>query len=334
MNAVFSPPFISLLGAVSVMLLYQGWQRRSIQQARKSAFQQRWEAFQRQSKLAHIDMEEVHAEERDSEDKWLRRVGLWLQEQAFRRGGEAGASFMESLEEQMALAGHPRGWHATELVGYAAVLIGAAVILGGLLVQAGSLSPPLYLLLVLLAANEPRRFLRSHQTRRQEQAAAELPYFLDELILALSSGSTNLDNAIRAVVFNPSASEHDKNRVLVQEFRRAYLEQANLSRSPEDAYRAASRRIGVPQIDDVVELLLEGLSSGAPILHMLEETSVHVYTLFEHQMQTLIKKKDTPFTVATILIMCGTAVLIVTPILLTVFRALAEGASVPGSSPL
>lgn len=320
-----NPLVISLLTGLTVYLLVSGISNRSKAKARKSAFEQRLEDFRRQSTMSDAVMSQSSSGGRSSDETGiLRKVGLFLEELSFK--GKSGSAFLRMLDERLTLAGNPRGWQAIDFVAFCTLFIGGIVVGIGILVQAGFFPVFLYLPLVGLSLMYPYTFIKGHISRRKEQAFAELPYFLDQLILGLSSGASTLDASIRSVVLDEGpATLRDSKRVLVREFRRAYLEQASQARPSGEAYRAAAARIQVQEIDDLVEVILEGSQGGSPIIHTLESMSEHVYIVFEQNMATLIKKKDTPFTVATVIIMISTAILITTPIIITVTKALSGG---------
>lgn len=317
-----SPLFIAILSSLTVYFLWIGISRRAQKKASESAFQQRLRRFQSESKLGD-SMMQVDVSNQPEISTW-QKIGEELRETIFVTS--SGSAFMGMLEEKLIQAGHPRGWHATDFLGFFSVVIGSVVIFGGFLFQAGILPAWFYLFLSVLVIYYPFSFLKSETTKRKEQAFAELPYFLDEIILSLSSGTTTIDKAIKTVVMEDSLSAvRDSQRVLVTEFKRAYTEQAESARNFDEAYRGAAERIQLQEVDDLVDVIVEGYATGAPILKNLQDMSSHIYTVFEQNMATLIKKKDAPFTIATVMIMFGTAVLIAAPILSTVMQALAGG---------
>ena len=145
--------------------------------------------------------------------------------------------------------------------------------------------------------------------------------------MSLSSGASTLDQALRDVVITNVDRDgmKESEKILVREFRQAYQEHASQSRPFPEAFRAAADRVQVQAVGDLVEVLVEGQQGGAPILGILKDMSQHVYAIFEQEMESLIKKKDTSFTIATVVMMFGTAILIATPIMITVLQALSGG---------
>jgi hypothetical protein len=315
-----SPIWLSIIAGAAVWLLYVGWMQRGRQKSDRSAFETRLRGFQSQSSLAEEGMESTKLREAEKAGL-LRRFGFVIESVAF--SGKSSRSFLEAIDHRLLLAGSPYGWIAIDFLAFCTLLIGGAAVFGGLLVQSGVLPVFIYLPLVLLCFGYPFMFLRGKIASRKEQAFAELPYFLDQLILGLSSGATTLDSAIRSVVMDEAQEGlMDSQRVLAQEFRQAYLEVANQVKGFESAYRDAAARIQVQEIDDLVEVFVDADETGSPILHILQDMSRHIYVVFEQNMATLIKKKDTVFTVATVIIMVSTAILIATPIVITVLSAL------------
>lgn len=319
-----SPFLIALLGAFSTYCLFVGVWRRKQAESRVEAFRQRLREFQRQSTVEQ-DMSQSAAGARLTKERdFLGRLGDQLADAAF--AGSGGQSLMDAVEERLVRAGHPHGWHAPDYIAFCALSVGGAIIGGGLLVQMG-IPAPLYLALVGLTAGYCHYELKAQINKRTEKAFFELPYFLDEIIMALSSGASTLDQALREVLLYGDDGLALQEKVLVTEFRRAYQETASQARPFAEAYRAAAERIGVTQVSDLVETLVEGQQSGSPILDVLKDMSMNVYRTFETEMKGLIKKKDSNFTVATVIMMSASAIVIGTPIVITVLKALGGGAA-------
>jgi Flp pilus assembly protein TadB len=319
-----SPFFISLLAAFATYFSFVGIWRRKQAASRVEAFRQRLREFQAQSAMGGNVMEDSAVGSTARKSDFLSRMGEQLTVAAF--SGAGGRSLMDAIEDRLMLAGYPRGWHAPDYIAFCTIAIGSAVLGGGMLVQLG-IPSVLYLGMVALTAAYCWYELQAQINRRQQQAFFELPYFLDEIIMSLSSGASTLDQALREVVTNDmrAGGMREKEKVLVQEFRRAYQEAASQARPFSEAFRAAADRIQVQPVTDLVETLVEGQQSGAPILPILRDMSQHVYSIFEQEMETLIKKKDSTFTIATVIMMAGSALVIIIPIMLTVLKALSGG---------
>jgi len=316
------PLLMSIMAGFAVYMGYMGIWRKRQEDASSSATQQRLRAFESQSRLG----QELLEDDADGKSKSpvLGRFGSALSNLLL--GGSDGSGVMQKIDEKLILSGRPYGWHAQDWVAFAFLLVGGSVVGGGLLVQTG-IPPAIYLLLVVLAVVYSWWELNGRIKKRQEQARFELPYLLDELIMSLSSGAGSLDLTLRDVLAGDTATmgRTAEERVLVTEFRRAYQESSTQARSFAEAYRAAANRIQVQPVDDLVEVLVEGQSGGAPILNILRDMSRQVYIQYEQDVTTLIKKKDSTFTVATVIIMFGAAVVIGAPILHTVQQALSGG---------
>lgn len=318
-----SPLFVALLGGLAAYCIFIGWWRKKQAESKTEALRQRLREFRSQSELDQSVMQ-ASGTVKSKDEGFVSRMGTQLASALFDNRG--GLSLLDNIEERLVLGGHPHGWHATDYVAVCALSIGGAIVGGGLFVQMG-VSPMVYLMLVGLVAMYCHWELTFPIKKRQEQAFAELPYFLDEIIISLSSGSTTLDQAIREVVMSPQnqSGMSKKERVLVTEFRRAYQETATTAKPFREAYMDASKRIQVPAVEQLIELLIEGNQSGAPILDALRDMSKHVYTVFASEMEALIKKKDTTFTIATVLMLVGSFIVIITPIIITVMEALGGG---------
>lgn len=311
---------IAIVAGFSTYMIFVGIWRRSQQASAESAVQQRLRAFQAQSALGQEVMDAQIAQRQ--EKGFMSQLGDAIAGLAF--GGSGGQGILDKIEEKLILSGRPHGWYAQDYIAFVTLFLGGTIILGAILVQ-GGLPGLLYVLLVAFVGYYCWWELTGRIESRQEQARFELPYFLDELVMSLSSGASSLDLVLREVVSGDSATEggkHDQ-RVLVTEFRRAYQEVASQTRTFDEAYRAAAARIQVQPISDLVEVLIQGQSGGAPILDILRDMSDNVYNQYEQDVNTLIKKKDTTFTIATVIIMLGAAVVIGAPIFDTVIKSLA-----------
>ena len=318
-----SPFLVALTAAFAVYCVFVGMWRRKQAVARVDAFTERLRDFRAQSAVGGAIMDDTSGLRRDEERSFLSRMGEQLSAAAF--SGRGGRSLMEVIEERLVLAGHPRGWHAPEYLAYCALCIGGTVLFGGLMVQSG-VPAPLYLALVGIVAYYCWYDIDIKIKRRKEEAFFELPYFLDDVILSLSSGASTLNHALGEVLRPKESSDlQQREKVLVREFRRAYEESAAQARPFADAFRAAANRIEVQEVSALVDLLVEGHRSGDPIINELRDMSDNVYKLFEQEMQTLIKKQDTTFTIATVVMMGGSFLVIVTPIIITVLKALGGG---------
>jgi len=318
-----SPFLIALCAAFSVYCLYVGLWRRKQAAARVDAFTERLRDFRSQAAIGGAVMDDASGVRRAGEQSFMARMGEQLAAAAF--SGRGGRSLMEVVEERLVLAGHPRGWHAPEYLAFCVLCIGGAILGGGLMVQAG-VPAILYLAFVGIVAYYCWYDIDIQIKKRKEQAFFELPYFLDDLILSLSSGASTLNHALGEVLRPQDSSQLlQREKVLVREFRRAYEESASQARPFTDAFRAAADRIAVQDVSALVDLLIEGNRSGDPIIDELRDMSDNVYKLFEQEMETLIKKQDTTFTVATVVMMGGSFLVIATPIVLTVLKSLGGG---------
>lgn len=313
------PLLISVITGFATYMIFVGIWRRNQASADNSAVQQRLKEFQAQSALGQDIMEAQIAQRQ--EQGFMSRIGEQIAALAF--SGDGGQGILAKIEEKLILSGRPHGWYAQDYIAFCFLAVGGAVLGGALLLQSG-LPGFWYIALVGLAVYYCYWELNGRIGSRQEQARFELPYFLDELIMSLSSGTSSLDLVLREIVSGNSALGGGKadERVIITEFRRAYQESASQTRTFDDAYRAAAARIQVQPVSDLVEVLIQGQSGGAPILNILRDMSENVYSQYEQDVSTLIKKKDTTFTVATVIIMIGAAVVIGAPIFNTVIESL------------
>lgn len=316
-----SPMLIGLLVGFWMYTLAVGLHRRAQIRARKTVLEETLSQFKAS---AEEEQEEIRRLQGEKPAPFTQRVGAHLEDMAL--NNRYGVSLNQWLAERLERAGYPGPWGRSvqDFIGWIATFGGAVVLGGGLLVH-GGFPFLLYVLMVGLVLAYPFVMLRTAIRRRQEQAFAELPKFLDQVVLNLSSGTRTMDGALRRVVIGDGrTSAVELNRVLVQEFRRAYLENANQQRPFAEAYRAVSERLQVPEVSDLVEILVESQHGGGGkhVVHQLKQMSSYVDAIYEEAMHTQIKKADTPFTISTVMVMFSTAICIATPVLLTVTHAL------------
>jgi len=314
------PLLISIIAGFATYMIFVGIWRRGNAAAASSALQQRLQEFQSQSALGQEVMEAQIAQR--AEQGLISKLGEQLA--ALALSGDGGRGIMVKIEEKLILSGRPHGWYAQDYIAFSFLAVGSALIGGALLLQTG-LPGLWYVGVVSLSVYYCWWELVGRIKPRQEQARFELPYFLDELIMNLSSGASSLDLVLREVISGVSSTEGGKEseRVLVIEFRRAYQETSSQTRTFDEAYRAAAARIQVQPVSDLVEVLIQGQGGGTPILNILRDMSDNVYRQYEQDVSTLIKKKDSTFTIATVVIMLGAAVVIGAPIFETVLKSLA-----------
>lgn len=220
------------------------------------------------------------------------------------------------LERELIMAGRPGNWSATEAAA-AALIWWACVAAGSVLLF--SLGFPKILLIVTFVALMlyPPLKLRQAKVARQGKAWAELPVFINEMIMGLTGGLTTIDDALGRVVSNTSAA--GSQRVLVQEFGQAYAEYRHGNRDREEALRGAAERLGVQAVDNFVDALVQGLRTGSPIRGVLESQSQQSQAIFKQEMRAFIAKKESSFVISLFLVMFGIFIMAATPIFLQVF---------------
>jgi hypothetical protein len=305
------------------MFVVTGVMRRLNQEERQSAFEQRLRSFQDQSQASKLIGPAKEQESRGRVSEMMSSVSLWVGEQMVSSRG--GLSILDWLDGQLASAGSPRGWQATDLLARVLVALVGVLAIGAWSVQVQGSSPIIFAVLLVAVLYYPVLWLRSKITLRKEQAFGELRYFLDELILSLSSQTSTIDQALRSILFESQEQQtglKESERVLVTEFRRAYTESEGQSRPFEDAYRDAAARIGVDLVSDLVDLLINAKLEGSPVLSSLTELREQVQRLFGEEISARIKKLDSTMTIATVMVMGGCAINLVLPILSSVMQSL------------
>lgn len=249
-----------------------------------------------------------------------RRGGIvaWLtgrvERSSFLRSDESG-NFVAWLDHELVLAGRPRGLHAPEAIAYTVLIwfVGSIFLVFAaqflemprLLAAAAALALFIY----------PIVRLRTIKKKRQANARLELPTFLNDLILSLSTGMSTIDDAFERV---SRMAPYQPHRVLVQEFSRAFAEYRHGGRDREQALYAAAARIGVPSVDDFVDAIIQGLRNGTPVRDILRSQSKQVQSLYRQEMREYIGKKEPLFVVSLVMIFSGVMLLMIIPLAIQV----------------
>lgn len=214
------------------------------------------------------------------------------------------------LDKQLEFAGRPRGMSAAEALAYVLVVWAVAAFVMLLIILSGIVNPMLAGIAVVIIAIYPYIRLRAMKRKRQDRARMELPVFLNDLILSLSSGMSTLDEALSRTVRSAGPGTE---RVLVREFGRAYAEYRHGSRDRESALRDAADRIGVDGVNDLVDTIINALRTGAPIREALRSQSNHVQIIHKQELEAYIAKKEPAFIASLVIIMFGALLLMVAP---------------------
>lgn len=242
----------------------------------------------------------------------VRQVTNFLTGRGLFRSEEA-RDVLSWLDRQLTLAGRPGGWSAQEAIVFNLMIWAVGTLVAIMSISAG-LPRWLVVIVLLTVFSYPYLKLRAMINRRQEQAKLEMPAFINDLIMGIGSTSGTLDEAIGRVVRDPTATGSD--RILVREFAQAFAEYRHGNRDREQALRAVAERLGVDNVRNFVEALIEGLRSGTSVKHILQSQSTQAQAVFEQDMKAFIARKESSFIIGLVLIFFGIIILVMTPLVL------------------
>ena len=155
-------------------------------------------------------------------------------------------------------------------------------------------------------------------TARQDNIRREVPFFIQQLYMTMSSGMTVIDDAILRVAKTSEDDPYDN--ILAREFARAQTEYRLGGLDREQALRGVSRRTGVSSVENLVEAIIQGLRTGADMSYVLGEYASQARRMWVQDMRTFKAKKEPLVTLGVILTMFGALLLFSGALLLRIFQ--------------
>lgn len=268
---------------------------------------------------SNIDQDvEVKKEEKEKGSPIVDRLA-WSLKNSSSFQNEEGKSLMSKLDIALVRAGM-RNKYSPEQALATAILIwlagfGIAVfaILAGLpkLLAAG--------ILIAMVIYPPYK-LKESIGNRQDKIASEIPFFIQQLYMAISSGNTNIDGAIKKVAENNERDNFDS--ILSREFNQAQIEYSLGAKTTEQALRDIGYRTGVISVENLCEALIQGLRTGVPIQETLREYSGQAQEMWRQDIRNFKNKKEPLVTVGVVISMFGAFIIMISPILIGLFQTL------------
>lgn len=233
---------------------------------------------------------------------------------------EDGKQFMERLDYWL-LMGGIRDKYTPETALARAITIWVGGIILGIFVYLVGMPPFLAGAVILYAMAYPPLKLKGLIAARQDAIKAEVPFFIGELYMAISSGMTTIDDAINRVA-KTSSEDNVGDSILSQEFALATAEYRVGGLSQETALRRVGYRTGVIAVQNLVEALIQGLRTGTAMQDVLIEYMSTAQEIWRQDMRTYQKKKMPMVTMGLIITMFGALIIWGTPLLIEFSRAL------------
>ena len=235
-------------------------------------------------------------------------------------GSGEGKTFIERLDEELVVAGIRYKLTPYQALAIALLIWGAGVVLPTLMVLTVGLPVFIYVAVVVVFAIYPPLKLRSLRVARQDSLKMELPVFIQQLQMLLSSGMTTLDDAIGRVVRNAALDPYDS--ALAREFGQAQTEYRLGGVDRETALHAISRRTRVVAVQNLVEAIVQGLRSGNDMAVVLEEYGKQAREMWRQDMRAFTARKEPLITLGIVITMFGGFILMAVPLLINLVRTL------------
>lgn len=231
-----------------------------------------------------------------------------------------GQQFMERLDYWL-LMGGIRDRYTPESALARAITIWVGGVFAGIVLYLIGLPSLLAAAVILYAIAYPPLKLRSLINQRQDAIKAEVPFFIGEVYMAISSGMTTIDDAINRVA-KTSKEDQVGDSILSQEFALATAEYRVGGLSQELALRRVGYRTGVIAVQNLVEALIQGLRTGTAMQEVLIEYMTTAQEIWRQDMRSYQKRKMPLVTVGLIITMFGALIIWATPLLIGFSRVL------------
>lgn len=238
---------------------------------------------------------------------WLRTLARELAPLGMRLGGYS----QEATARQLLYAGSPGALTTEEFLGLRAGAAAVVSALCGLGTAVGLFRPLLVPVLVPVAWFAPAWWLHTQAQERQGAVAAGLPDFLDTVSVGLLAG-LSLDASIRLVAANTSGP-------LGEEMAR-FAGEVGLGVPRTDALYHLQQRCPGPEVQTLVQSLLQGYELGVPVATVLAQQARHLRSMRAERARELAARASPKIIlVTTFIITPGVMLLIVGLLLLNLF---------------
>jgi Flp pilus assembly protein TadB len=233
---------------------------------------------------------------------------------------EEGRTFLENLERWLIQAGWRDRFTPTQALAYAMMIWALGIGLPLVLALLGGFPKILLVVVILFSALYPILKLRGAIKERQDAISAEVPFFIQQLYMTLSTGMATIDEAIVRVARTSEEDPYDS--VLAREFGQAQVEYRLGARSFEDAIRDIGRRTGVLSVENLCEAMVQGYRTGAEMDRVLLEYSAQAQELWRQDMRNYKNRKEPMVTIGLVFTMFGAFIIWATPMMLQLLDTL------------
>lgn len=315
MVVVDSPLLLSLLLIVALFIAARSYLTRGFEQAETEA-EKRMRELLSEEQLGEAP---ERRPEKAAKPSHRERLARWIAERPVLQQ-EEGRSFLERLDGWLYQAGLRSRFTPEQALAEAISIWVVGV--GGLIALRIGIGLPsaIFLPAVLFFAAYPPLKLRAAIAERQDRIRAEIPFFISQLYMALSSGMATIDDAIRRVA--RTAEEDPYESILAREFAQAQMEYRVGGKSIEEALRGISDRTGVASVENLVEALIQGLRTGTEMRQVLLEYSDQAREMWRQDMRIYKNRKQPLVTLGLVITMFGGVIIWAVPLLIQMMQTL------------
>lgn len=226
---------------------------------------------------------------------------------------EEGQNALQTLERWLVQAGMRERFAPTQAIAYTLSIWSLGIVTTILFDIIVGIPTVLFLIFVGLILLYPPLYLRSAIKTRQDSIAAEVPFFIQQIYMTLSTGAATIDDAIVRVA--STAEEDPYNSYLAQEFGQAQVEYRLGSKSFEEAVREIGYRTGVMSVENLCEAIVQGYKTGASMENVLLEYSSQAQEMWRQDIRAYKNRKEPIVTIGMVISMFGAFVIWGTPLL-------------------
>jgi Flp pilus assembly protein TadB len=216
------------------------------------------------------------------------------------------------LDEQLILAGIRDRYNPYQALGTMLAIWTAATIMF-VMVWLSGLALYIAVLVLILGLIYPPMKVRQLQQVRKDLIDSELAFFIMELVMALSSGRSNIDDAMMRVARNNADSP---GAPLAREFELACNEYRVGGRDREEALMGITRRTRNEGVEALVDGINAALKTGTNPLAALREQSEQARRLRKQSLRTYAARMKPKGTLGMVATMGGGVIMLVTPLII------------------
>jgi Flp pilus assembly protein TadB len=225
-------------------------------------------------------------------------------------------TFLSELDHRLVLAGL-RDRMTPEQAIASALSIWAVGIIVPLLAFLSGFNTLICIIIMVYALLYPVLKLKSLINKRQASINSDIPFFINDILMSLSSSNITINQAILRAT--KTAALDREEAILAHEFAIAHMQYTAGGVNQETAFREIAWRCGTESVSNLTEALAQGATEGSSNLRkILEEYSTQAQEMWNQDMREYKNKKDTLFTLGVVMTMFGGVIIYMTPLIVEI----------------